>query len=255
MATTNDTVGVQTSASQATQLHSLIDAIRNTTDGRRTFFDTNSFPWVQLLEAEYPAIRAEFQRVLGAVGLLPGLEEIQVGQYSLTKDRRWKVLPLFAYGRWSARNAQRCPATARALQQIPGLQVAMFSIMQSEKELPPHHGNYCGVLRYHLGVLIPEPPQQCGIRVGDDTRYWMNGSSLIFDDTHLHYAWNRSNHDRGVLLLDFVRPLPADLAQRNNEVIAAIATSPSITGAATRWEEWENAYGSQLDALLAAAAD
>jgi len=250
----NDTVGIQTSASQAAHLHGLIDAIRQTPDGRTTFFDPHAFAWVRRLEAEYPAIRQELQRILRAIELLPGLEEIQVGQYQLTQDRRWKMFPLFAYGNWSERNVQRCPQTARALRQVPGLQVAMFSIMQPEKALPPHCGNYCGVLRYHLGVMIPEPPEHCGIRVGGDTRHWQNGASLVFDDTHLHSAWNHSTQDRGILLMDFVRPLPAHLASQNEAVIAAIASSPSITGAATRWDEWERAFGSKLDALLVTAA-
>jgi aspartyl/asparaginyl beta-hydroxylase (cupin superfamily) len=250
MATTNDTVGIQISASTATGLQSLIDAIRNTADGRRAFFEPSTFPWVGELEAEYPAIRAELERVLGAVELLPGLEDVQVGQYSLTQDRRWKVLPLYAYGRWSERNVRRCPATARALQRVPGLQVAMFSIMQAGKELPPHYGNYCGVLRYHLGLIVPDPPESCGLQVGDEVRHWRNGASLIFDDSYLHAAWNRSDHDRGILLLDFVRPLPPELAPHNDDVVAAIAASPSIEDSAVRFNEWEHAHGAQLDALL-----
>lgn len=253
MTAMNNTVGIQISISQSAELQPLIDAIRSTEDGRRTFFDPDAFPWVRELEAKYPAMRVEFQRVLDAVELLPGLEDVQVGQYSLTKDRRWKVMPLFAYGRWSAPNARRCPATAQALQRIPGLQVAMFSVMQAGKELPPHYGNYCGVLRYHLGLVIPDPPELCGIRVGDDVRHWRNGGSLIFDDSHLHAAWNHSDHDRGVLLLDFVRPLPPDLVPRNGEILAAVAASPSIEDSVSRLEEWERAYGAQLDAMLAIA--
>ncbi|MDC8640432.1 MULTISPECIES: aspartyl/asparaginyl beta-hydroxylase domain-containing protein [Xanthomonas] len=253
MATTNDTVGIQIAASPATGLQSLVDAIRASADGRCAFFDPDGFAWVEELEAEYPVIRAELERVLDAVELLPGLEDVQVGQYSLTKDRRWKVLPLYAYGRWSERNARRCPATARALQRVPGLQVAMFSIMQSGKELPPHYGNYCGVLRYHLGLVVPDPPEACGLQVGDEVRHWRNGASLIFDDSHLHAAWNRSDRDRGILLLDFVRPLPPELTRRNDEVVAAIAASPSIEDSANRWNAWESAFGAQLDRLLGIA--
>lgn len=253
MAMTNDTVGIQIPASPATGLQSLIDAIRCSVDGRRTFFEPSAFAWASELEAEYPAIRTELERVLDAVELLPGLEDVQVGQYSLTRDRRWKVLPLYAYGRWSERNARRCPATVRALHRVPGLQVAMFSIMQAGKELPPHYGNYCGVLRYHLGLVVPDPPESCGLQVGDEVRHWRNGGSLIFDDSHLHAAWNRSERDRGILLLDFVRPLPPELVPYNDEVIAAIAASSSIQDSAKRFEEWELTHGAQLDALLGVA--
>jgi beta-hydroxylase len=246
----NDTVGVRIAESQTPDLPALVEAIRATEDGRRSFFEPEGFSWIPELEGSFPAIRDEFNRILDAVEMLPGLEDVQVGQYSLTQDRRWKVLPLFGYGRWSERNARRCPETVRALQRIPGLQVAMFSIMQAGKELAPHYGNYCGVLRYHLGLVIPDPPEQCGLKVGDETRHWRNGGSLIFDDSQLHSAWNRSDRDRGVLLLDFVRPLPPELAPRNEAIVAAIAASPSIQDSATRWEAWEQAHGAQLDTML-----
>ncbi|MFZ5637985.1 MAG: aspartyl/asparaginyl beta-hydroxylase domain-containing protein [Pseudomonadota bacterium] len=255
MTTMNDTVGVRISPQQSAGVRPLVDEIRATGDGQRSFFDPDAFPWVRELEASFPAIRDEFQRILDAVELLPGLEDVQVGQYSLTQDRRWKVLPLYGYGHWSERNARRCPETARALRRIPGLQVAMFSIMRAGKELAPHYGNYCGVLRYHLGLVIPDPPELCGLKVGEETRHWRNGGSLIFDDSHLHSAWNRSDRDRGVLLLDFVRPLPPDLAARNDEIVAAIAASPSIEDSAARWDAWERVHGSALDALLGIAAD
>ena len=50
------------------------------------------------------------------------------------------------------------------------------------KHLPPHRGPYKGVMRYHLGLLIPEPAEQCGIRVDTQTRHWAEGASLIFDN-------------------------------------------------------------------------
>jgi ornithine lipid ester-linked acyl 2-hydroxylase len=44
------------------------------------------------------------------------------------------------------------------------------------------------------------------LRVGDEVRAWQGGECLVFDDTTEHEAWNRSNADRLVLLLDFLRP-------------------------------------------------
>jgi len=50
------------------------------------------------------------------------------------------------------------------------------------------------MLRYHLGLIIPsDKEQECGIRVGNVTQTWKVGGSLIFDDTHNHAAWNRTN--------------------------------------------------------------
>ena len=48
---------------------------------------------------------------------------------------------------------------------IPNLFQAFFSILEPGKSIPAHEGPYCGYLRYHLGLIVPEesPP--------DDQKY------------------------------------------------------------------------------------
>lgn len=220
-------------------------------DGNRTFFDTANFPWVKQVEALWPAIRQEADRLLACVDLLPGFEEIQAEQEALSQDKRWKIFLLHVYGQEIAPNQRRCPATTTALKAIPGLRAAMFSVLQKGKELPPHQGPFAGVLRYHLGVKVP-PNQQCGIKVGDDIAYWKEGESMIFDDSHMHSAWNRSDQDRVVLFVDFTRPLPSNYAAINNHLITALSASDFIHEATRRWNKWETMYGGALDRHLAA---
>lgn len=228
----------------------LIQGIRLIEDGQKTFFDTDRFTWVQEIESNWQLIRSELDRLLVMLDLLPGFEEIQVEQYQLSKDKRWKIFPLYAYGHWLEKNEQRCPETSKAIRKIPGLQAAMFSILQAKKELPSHTGNYCGVLRYHLALKVPKPETLCGIRVGERVEHWKEGKSMIFDDTHMHSAWNRSGEDRVVLFVDFTRPLSSPLKEFNDRVIDAIGRSAFIENANHRWKIWENKYGEELDRLL-----
>ncbi len=230
------------------------DAIREL-DGGKTFFDPESFPWVRRVESRWTRIRHELDSLMSVVDLLPGFEEIQVEQCDLTTDKRWKIFPLFAYGHWVGRNRFRCPETVNALHEIDGLQAAMFSILQPGKILEPHRGPYSGVLRYHLGLRIPKPESQCGIRVGEDTRNWYEGKSLVFDDSHMHNAWNHSDRDRVVLFVDFARPLPAQISMLNDSVIDEISKSDFIRGAVKKWQEWEGIHGIRLDALLSKTRD
>ena len=62
-------------------------------------------------------------------------------------------------------------------------------------------------MRYHLALKVPEPREQCRIRVGDEIVTWEEGRSLIFDDTYEHEVWNDTDDERVVLFLDVVRPL------------------------------------------------
>ena len=46
------------------------------------------------------------------------------------------------------------------------------------------------------------PEGDCCLKVGGKVRKWKEGESFIFDDTIEHEAWNRTNEDRIVLLMD-----------------------------------------------------
>jgi len=218
-------------------------------EGRKPFFDTASFPWAEEVEAMWPDIRREADCVLGALDYLPGFEELQFEQRDLSQDKRWKVFPLHVYGRIPRDSERRCPQTVRALRKIPGMLGAMFSVLQPGKELPPHRGAYAGVLRYHLGVKVPHP-DQCGICVDGEEAQWLEGKSLVFDDSYMHHAWNRSGEDRVVLFVDFLRPLAPKLNAMNQSLVSLLGKSQFMDQAAVHWTEWNAKYGHQLDAEI-----
>ncbi len=101
-----------------------------------------------------------------------------------------------------------CPRTAALMREIPGMTTAMFSILSPRKHILDHRGPYKGVLRYHLGLIVPEDAEACRIRVGEDIRHWEEGKSMIFDDTFNHEVWNDTDETRVVLFVDVLRPLP-----------------------------------------------
>ncbi|WP_186032209.1 aspartyl/asparaginyl beta-hydroxylase domain-containing protein [Burkholderia gladioli] len=226
------------------------EAIARSATGRQWFFDNADFPWARAVEARWAGLRAEVDKLLVAVDRLPGFEDIQHEQRQLSTDRRWKIFPFHVYGHHFARNSERCPQLAAAIGEIPRLRAAMLSILQAGKVLDPHEGPYNGVLRYHLGIVVPEP-DRCGITVGGETRRWEEGASLIFDDSHTHHAWNNGTRDRVVLFVDFDRPLPAPLARRNETEIKRISRSAFIMDAVDEWHRWEAQYGADLDRQLA----
>src|SRR5690606_823226 len=94
--------------------------------------------------------------------------------------------------------------------------------------IPPHRGPYAGVLRYHLGLIVPEPISEVKIRVDKDFGYWEEGKSLIFDDTYEHEVWNNTDNYRVVLFVDFVRPLEGFVKKINDKMINLISNSPLV---------------------------
>ena len=215
---------------------------RHSLVGDQTFFDPGDFPWVAAMEAGYPRIRAELDGVLRYHADLPNFQDISTDQYQLTADDRWKTFFFYGYGFTAGKNVERCPETARLLNEIPGMTTAMFSILSPHKKIPPHGGPYKGVLRYHLGLLVPEPTDACGIRVGGDVRHWAEGQSLVFDDTFEHEAWNDTDGVRVVLFVDVKRPLRGPARWLNEVVLKGIGFSPFVQDAKARHNAWERRF-------------
>jgi beta-hydroxylase len=192
--------------------------------GREPFLHPGDFPWTAGVEAATEDILAELRGVQ-ATEAIPNFQDISIDQRAITDDDRWKTFFLYGYGYRDEVNCARCPATDRALRQIPGLKTAMFSILAPGKVIPPHRGPYNGVLRYHLGLVVPDGGVNSAIRVGNETRAWRVGGSLIFDDTFDHEAWNHSAGQRVVLFVDFERPLRFPVNLMNKTIIALIRRS------------------------------
>ncbi len=64
-----------------------------------------------------------------------------------------------------------------------------------------------GILRSHLGLIIPKDREKCRIRVGDEICVWQPGEIFVFDDTYEHEVWNDTDEERVILLFDFDRPM------------------------------------------------
>jgi aspartyl/asparaginyl beta-hydroxylase (cupin superfamily) len=213
--------------------------------GLEPFLPTDELAWVDRLEEQWPVIRAELDTVLVRHAELPNFQDISTDQASLTDDDRWKTFFFRAYGVRAEGNCARCPETARILDGIPGMTTAMFSILSPHKRIPEHRGPYRGVLRYHLGLLVPEPADGCGIEVGGAVGHWREGGSLLFDDTYPHRAWNDTDGVRVVLFVDVVRPLRAPVSWLNRLVITAISLSPYVQEGKRRQLDWEQRFSAR----------
>jgi beta-hydroxylase len=125
----------------------------------------------------------------------------------------------------------------------------MFSIFEPGKHLPPHRGPYNGVLRLHLGLIVPEPADKLGIRIADRLCTWQEGKALVFDDAYEHEAWNHTEQTRVVLFVDFVKPLrfPANIV---NWLLMNLAVfTPFIREGLENHKDWERRFYAEAEAI------
>ena len=165
------------------------------------------FDFLDRFTDNWEAIRDEAREVLKYRDAIPGFEDVSPDQYRIAKAKQWKTFVLFGFGKKLEKNAELAPETVRLLEGVPNLQTAWFSILAPGYHIPAHTGVTKGILRCHLGLIIPKDYEKCRIRVDDTITAWRPGEIFVFDDTFEHEVWNETDEERVILLFDFDRPM------------------------------------------------
>lgn len=180
------------------------------------------FEFLNPLIENWQVIEKEAHEVLKFRDAIPGFQEVSRDQHRIATENNWRTLFLFGFGQKLAKNAAVAPETTKLLEAIPNMQTALFSILAPGYHIPAHTGVTKGVLRVHLGLIIPKDYKQCRIRVGDQITPWQPGGLFIIDDTYSHEVWNDTDEERVVLLVDFDRPMKWPGRMANQLSIAAM---------------------------------
>jgi beta-hydroxylase len=210
--------------------------------GDPPIYETRTFPWAAELEADWRKIRAELDQVMKFRDQMPSFQEILKEVSTIQADDQWKTYFLAGIGMDCAENARRCPETMRLLGRIPGMKTAFFSILSPHKHIPAHRGAFNGLLRFHLGLLVPEPRERVRIRIGNEFRNWSEGNALIFDDTFNHEVWNDTDGYRVVLFVDFARPLRKPWNSLNEHFLSIGAFAPFLREAGKKQSAWQRKF-------------
>lgn len=198
------------------------------------FFDREDFPWLPELEAATPMIQAELAAVLSDRSADDGFEpyvQIEEGQpmmqwAELNHSPSWSAYHFSFYGVRNKKNCASCPKTVALLETLPQpvtsgrSPAAMFSVLAPQTHIPAHTGVSNTRLLCHLPLVVPPG---CSFRVGSSFREWKLGEAFVFDDTIEHEAWNKSDHQRIVMIFDVWHPyLSADERAFITQVMTAL---------------------------------
>lgn len=142
--------------------------------------------------------------------LLEYLKNNQLESYFNTKMsenvKKWKTISLKWWGLELYSHQKLFPKTTAFINSIPDLVSASFNLLEANSSIYPHCGDTNGIYRCHLGLIIPAELPECGFRVENEKKSWKKGEWLIFIDAKEHEAWNMSNANRFILLIDIIRP-------------------------------------------------
>ncbi|TXH33944.1 MAG: aspartyl/asparaginyl beta-hydroxylase domain-containing protein [Rhodospirillaceae bacterium] len=213
--------------------------------GDPAVFDNDVFPWIGDLEGHWPAIRAEVEALLSKREEIPTFHDVSPDQYEISKGEQWRSFFLCGFGYNVPTNCARCLQTTLALECVPGLTTAFFSILAPGTHIPRHQGVSKRLINCHLALIVPRPippgTEGCRIAVDDKIFRWEEGRCLVFDDTYPHEVWNDTEHTRVVLFLQFKRPLRQPGKVLGDLFLAAVRYSPYVQEARRNIADWEAA--------------
>lgn len=210
--------------------------------GDRPVHDPSQFAWTRLLETHWTDMRAELDAILQHREALPSFHDIAEDASTISQDDDWKTFFLYGYGEKAEENCARCPRTTELIEQVPGMTTAFFSILSPGKHIPPHRGPYKGVLRYHLGLKVPDPAEKCRIRVDDEIVHWEEGDSMVFDDTYNHEVLNETDGERAILFLDVKRPMREPMSTINDLLLRLVRHTSVVKNARENQEQWSRRF-------------
>ncbi|KAK3607047.1 hypothetical protein CHS0354_015358 [Potamilus streckersoni] len=136
---------------------------------------------------------------------------------NLREKGDWKQFTLYQRGRKVEQNCAKVPKTCALLDRIPDATTCKrgqikFSVMNPGVHVWPHCGPTNCRIRAHLGLIVPPGPK---IRVVNETREWLEGKFIIFDDSFEHEVWHNGKDLRLVLIVDFWHPELTQQQRRN----------------------------------------
>ena len=178
------------------------------------YLDADLQPWAPRLRAAFKEIRGEALSLIVEEHALEAFVKVKEGDridnYLGGLQPAWDAFFFYRHGERYDEHHARCPRTSDVLEsldlcRIPGQTPEIcFSVLKPGTHILPHYGVTNTRLVMHLPLIVPN---DCALQlVNRGTHYWKQGQLVMFDDTFLHEAWNRSDSVRVILLMDCWNP-------------------------------------------------
>jgi beta-hydroxylase len=184
----------------------------------KRFIDPREFPELAVLRENWQAIRDEGLKLLdeGYVRAAASYNDWGFNSFFRTG---WKRFYLKWYDEPLASASAMCPKTVALLSRVPSVHAAMFAFLPPGGRLVRHRDPFAGSLRYHLGLSTPNSPD-CYIEVDGERYAWRDGEDVMFDETYIHHAENKTARNRLILFCDVKRPVRSSVVTAYNHFMS-----------------------------------
>lgn len=164
------------------------------------FYQPNQFGWTKILQSHYLAIKQEWH--LSPKHIRRPQKEIHRGKTIEKADSKWDLVLLMDRDKVVADKRSLFPITMSLISQLPIYENLAFSVFYPGTETVPHKGWSKDIVRVHLAIETNSGAALC---CGGQSVSLKNGEILIFEDGEEHYAYNRSDQERTILMFDVLK--------------------------------------------------
>jgi beta-hydroxylase len=193
----------------------------------RPYVDVARFPELGPLKDNWQTIRGEALQLFDEGRIRAASTYNDLGFNSFFKTG-WKRFYVKWYDEPLPSAQALCPKTVELVQSIPGVNAAMFALLPPGSKLGAHRDPFAGSLRYHLGLVTPNA-DTCRIIVDGEPYAWRDGEPVMFDETFIHTAENKSDVTRIILFCDIERPLSNRVMRAVNHFVKSTLIRASQT--------------------------
>jgi len=192
------------------------------------------FPNAAKFTAAWRDIRDE---ALGVhLGKVPRFHDIMPEQAEISANDGldWRMFVLKAYDMAVPENLARMPVLSRLLAECPEVKSAAVSFLAPRKHIPSHRGPFRGIMRFHLGLVIPR--QADGrpatiMMIDRQEKRITDGEGMQWDDTYPHEVMNNADEARIALLLDvWRRGMPWDMEMLSRLIVCGVQAGRRLRG-------------------------
>ena len=193
----------------------------------KAILDRPAFAHLDPLRDGWRTIRDEASHLFDE-GFIRAAEKHNDASFGSFFKEGWKRFYLKWYGEPLPSAHALCPRTVALLDTIPGVKAAMFALLPPGSKLNPHRDPFAGSLRYHLGLITPNS-DACLIYVDGEPYSWRDGEDIVFDETFVHWAENKTDQTRVILFCDVERPLKTSAMRAINRTVSRVLGQATAT--------------------------
>jgi beta-hydroxylase len=166
------------------------------------FYEESQFPEAKYIKENYKVIKEEIEdyfkgnsQLVHKPGLIPHKSYEGIG---------WSSIALYVFGFKRSSHCRHFPKITKIIEAIPAMTSAQISIMKPGAYMKPHIDDTSAIVRIHLGIMIPGILPDVGLRMCGKEVSWKEGELLMLSSMRPHCAWNKTNLNRIIFIVDIV---------------------------------------------------